>query len=121
MDNDVISGEPLGPRVTTVMPMEDHRLFLIFTNGEQRIFDAKPLLSFEAFKPLQNRHLFEAVKVAYGSVLWPNDIDYCPDTLYAKSSSVFDALTPDDIAAHNAAMEEYKRGECIRHEDINWD
>ena len=31
-----------------------------------------------------------------------------------------DIATPEDIAAHEQAMEEYKRGECVRHEDINW-
>ena len=28
---------------------------------------------------------------------------------------------PDEIAAHAAAMEEYRRGEVVSHEDINWD
>ena len=32
-----------------------------------------------------------------------------------------DVATPDDIAAHAAAMEEYRRGETVAHEDINWD
>jgi hypothetical protein len=88
MQDDIINGEPLGPRVTDVLPVEDYKLFLTFTNGEQRIFDAKPLLTIGAFKLLKNKHLFEAVKVAYGSVLWPHDIDYCPDTLYAESVAI---------------------------------
>ena len=31
-----------------------------------------------------------------------------------------DILTLDDLAVHAAAMEDYKRGEIVRHEDINW-
>ena len=85
MQDYLIHGEPLGPRVAQVSPMEDYRLYLTFTNGDRRIFDAKPLFSFEVFKPLENELFFRSVKVAYGSVLWPNDIDYCPDTLYAES------------------------------------
>ncbi|MCL2544751.1 MAG: DUF2442 domain-containing protein [Clostridia bacterium] len=85
MQENLMHGEPLGPRVAKVLPMDDYMLHLTFTNGDRRIFDAKPLLSFEAFKPLENGQLFGSVKVAYGSVLWPNDIDYCPDTLYAES------------------------------------
>jgi hypothetical protein len=50
--------------------------------------DMKPLLSVGAFKPLQNRQLFNCVKAARGSVLWPNDIDYCPDTLYMESMPI---------------------------------
>ena len=85
MQDFLIHGEPLGPRVAEALPMEGYQLRLTFTNGDQRIFDAKPLFSFEAFKPLANKEFFGSVKVAYGSVLWPDDIDYCPDTLYAES------------------------------------
>ncbi|MDR2615197.1 MAG: DUF2442 domain-containing protein, partial [Oscillospiraceae bacterium] len=88
VQDNIIYGEPLGPRVSEVSPIEDYRLLLTFTNGERRIFNAKPLLSIEAYKPLKNKQLFERVKVAFGSVLWPNDIDYCPDTLYAESQAV---------------------------------
>ena len=82
---DLISGGPLGPRVTAVTPVDDYKLHLTFTNGEQRIFDAKPLLEIDVFKALASKSFFKMVKVAYGSVLWPQDIDYCPDTLYAES------------------------------------
>ena len=83
--DDIISGSPLGPRVTTATPIDDYKLLLSFTNGEQRIFDAKPLLEISVFKPLANKPFFQSVKVAYGSVMWPQDIDYCPDTLYTES------------------------------------
>lgn len=86
--NDIIYGEPLGPRVTAVSPLEDYKLLLTFNNGERRMFDAKPLLSMKVFKPLQNKHFFKSVKVSYGSIWWPQDIDYCPDTLYAESTPV---------------------------------
>ena len=29
-----------------------------------------------------------------------------------------DIATADDIAAHAAAMEDFERGDCVRHEDI---
>ena len=90
---DMITGSPLGPRVTTVIPTDDYMLLLTFTNGEQRIFDVKPLLEMAVFKPLANKSFFESVTVAYGSVLWPQDIDYCPDTLYMESMPVVDEIT----------------------------
>lgn len=126
MPDSIIYGEPLGPRVASVLPLEDYKLLLSFTNGEKRIFDAKPLLSLKPFKPLQSNQLFKAVKLAYGSVLWPNDIDYCPDTLYAESVPADDAaitddiLTEEDIADIEQARAEFARGETVRHEDINW-
>ncbi|MDR3277542.1 MAG: DUF2442 domain-containing protein [Oscillospiraceae bacterium] len=88
MNNDIICGKPLNPRVLSVSPMEDYKLFLTFTNGERRVFDAKPLLSSRVFKPLNEKSFFESVKAAYGSITWPRDIDYCPDTLYIESVQV---------------------------------
>ena len=84
----IIHGAPLPPRVTAVAPGEDYTLFLTFNNGERRIFDAKPLFGYKVFAPLKNRRFFSAVRVEHGSVAWPNDIDYCPDTLYAESNVV---------------------------------
>ena len=84
VDN-IVYGEPLGPRVSEVTPKDDYELLLTFDNGEKRSFDVKPLLEFEVFSPLSNREFFNSVKVEYGTVVWPQDIDYCPDTLYENS------------------------------------
>lgn len=87
-DDDIIYGEPLGPRVLKVSPMDDYKLLLNFNNGENRIFDVKPLLSMGVFEILQKKDFFELVRAEYGTVVWPNDIDYCPDTLYEQSVPV---------------------------------
>ena len=86
--NDIIKSSPLGPRVASAKPTDDYKLLLTFTNGEQRMFDAAPLLDMAIFKPLANISFFQSVRVAYGSVLWAQDIDYCPDTLYMESIPV---------------------------------
>jgi len=88
MQHDIIHAAPLGPRVTKAVPMPDYQLLLSFTNGEKRVFDAKGLLCYKVFKPLENKQFFDLVQVAHGTVLWPNDIDYCPDTLYMQSAPV---------------------------------
>ena len=38
-----------------------------------------------------------------------------------KSLAPDDIATADDISTHAAAMEDYRRGDTVRHEDINWD
>jgi len=86
--DDIIYGAPLGPRVLSAKPIDDYMLLIKFNNGEERIFDAKPLFIHNVFKPLQDKLFFDLVKVAYGTVEWPNDIDYCPDTLYSESIPV---------------------------------
>lgn len=86
-DSDIAFGpEPLGPRVTAVQPLPDYKLALTFGNGEQRVFDAAPLLDYPAFKPLKDKAFFALVRAQYGTVCWPGDIDYCPDTLYQQSA-----------------------------------
>ena len=84
-NDNIIYGEPLGPRVIEVSSTDDYKLLLTFNNGEKRLFDAKPLLSMHIFQPLKNKEFFSSVKVAYGTIIWPHDIDYCPDTLYSES------------------------------------
>ena len=86
--DDIITGEPLGPRVVHVQPCEGYKLILTFTNGERRIFDAERLLDIPVFSPLKNKPFFDSVYIAYGTVQWPQDIDYCPDTLYMDSTVI---------------------------------
>ncbi len=85
MKEKMIYGSPLGPRVTSVSPATNFTLIITFTNKEKRIFDAKPLLSYPAFQPLHDISFFNKVTVDHGTITWPNDIDYCPDTLYLES------------------------------------
>lgn len=85
---EIIAGTPLGPRVTSVIPNDSYELLITFNNGEQRKFDATPLLDVNVFEPLKNLSFFKTVKVEFGTVVWPQDIDYCPDTLYAQSVPV---------------------------------
>ena len=83
--DEIIKGAPLGPRVIEVVPNDNYELLLTFNNGEKRKFDAKQLLDMRVFAPLNNIAFFKSVKVKFGTVVWPKDIDYCPDTLYEQS------------------------------------
>jgi hypothetical protein len=58
---------------------------LSFENGENRLFDIKPLLNKKPFEPLQQLHVFEQVFVFAGTVNWPGNIDIAPETLYQRS------------------------------------
>jgi len=80
-----IYGSKLGPRVTEVVPNDNYELILTFNNGETRLFDAKQLLEMKVFAPLKSIEFFKSVKAEFGTVVWPQDIDYCPDTLYIQS------------------------------------
>jgi hypothetical protein len=88
VNDETVKGEPLGPRVVSVKPLEGYRLLVEFTNGEQRLFDAIRLFDYHAFRRLRDEGFFRLVKVAHGTVVWPENIDYCPDTLYIESVPV---------------------------------
>ncbi|MCL2615853.1 MAG: DUF2442 domain-containing protein [Dehalococcoidia bacterium] len=92
MQDTIIHGQPLGPRVISVTPTDDYKLEIEFDNGERRIFDATQLLSMKVFAPLRSKAFFKLVRVEYGSIAWPEDLDYCPDTLYMQSVPVSEAV-----------------------------
>jgi len=87
MDPDVLSGSSL----------PQYRLLLEFMNGERKIFDVSPYLSLGVFQRLKDPAVFSAVRVAYGSVEWPGEIDLSYDTVYLEGVPV------DDLAFRTVA------------------
>ncbi len=74
--------------VTQVEPQEDSTLLLVFENGQKRRFDMKPLLDRKPFTRLRDLPLFMKATVAYGTVVWPGNIDIAPETLWDRSEPV---------------------------------
>ena len=74
--------------VVSVAPQKDHTLLLVFENGQRRRFDVKPLLDKMPFSRLKGLPLFMRATVAYGTVVWPGNIDIAPETLWDKSEPV---------------------------------
>ena len=71
--------------VVAVTPLPDFMLDLVFANGEKRRFDMKPLLTMNPWRRLAHSQLFERVRVDYGTVVWPGELDVAPETLYEDS------------------------------------
>ncbi|MBN8821155.1 MULTISPECIES: DUF2442 domain-containing protein [Spirosoma] len=78
----------MNPRVIGVKPLEDYRLELLFTNQERKLFDVKPYLSIGIFQELRDTSVFNGIRAFNGSIVWPNDLDLDPDTLYLDSQSI---------------------------------
>ena len=78
----------MNPRIQTVIPDDDFRLKLVFTNGEIGHFDCKSLLTFGVFRELADINYFKRAVVEHGTVAWPHEQDICPDTLYEKSTKI---------------------------------
>jgi hypothetical protein len=71
--------------VLSVEVRQDSTLLLVFENGEKRIFDMKPLFGKKPFVKLKGSDVFFKAKVENGTVVWPNNIDIAPETLFDKS------------------------------------
>ena len=92
----------MNPRVKTVVPKDDYKLEMTFTNGEAGIFDCAQLLGFGVFKELADIGYFKQARELHGTVAWPNEQDICPDTLYEDSKKVMPASAEPGTAAASA-------------------
>jgi Protein of unknown function (DUF2442) len=60
----------------------DHRLRLRFEDGAEGEVDFSRIGWTGVFAPLENPDFFARVRVDLGTVVWPNDADIAPETLY---------------------------------------
>lgn len=74
--------------VIDVKPLDDFLLLLKFENGEEKEFDCKTLFDKKPFQVLKDIHFFKKAKNAFGTVVWSDEIDISPETLYLESRKV---------------------------------
>lgn len=72
------------PDVVEVKAYQETLLKVEFTDGSIRLFDMKPLLQYPAFSKLHDNALFLKAQVQHGTVVWNDEIDISPDTLYLR-------------------------------------
>ncbi|MBI5436093.1 MAG: DUF2442 domain-containing protein [Nitrosomonadales bacterium] len=71
--------------VINVKTTPDFQLELDSQNGGHRRFDMRPLLTMRPWNRIASGQLFHHAAVAYGTVIWPGEIDISPETLYDDS------------------------------------
>ena len=80
------------PRVSAVRHIEAYRLELTFRNGEKAELDFKDRIVGRGgvFEPLENIAFFKQVRVdsEIGTLVWPNEVDFCPDVLYSEATGI---------------------------------
>jgi hypothetical protein len=77
-------------KVTDVKALEDHKLQLSFNTGETKVFDVGPYLNKGIFTELRDPSYFRSVRLAFGSIAWPNDQDFGPESLNVESCPLTD-------------------------------
>ena len=78
----------MNPRAVAVEIIGNHQLLVTFNNQEKRIFDVSDYFELPVFRELRNPSIFKSVRIENGTVVWLNDVDLCPDTVYLKSIPV---------------------------------
>jgi hypothetical protein len=96
------------PRVKQVRHLGEYRLELSFTDDTKGVLDFKERVVGRGgmFTPLEDIDFFKQVQVdpEAGTIVWPNDVDFCPDVLYSlvtgkpvwadRRADVHEPLTP---------------------------
>lgn len=86
-------------QIIGVVPNEDYTLTIQFDNGEQRLYDARPLLqpntvfaSFCDWENFRRVYVDDTHAIAWdidptvdSRKVWNNKVDLCPDTCYIDS------------------------------------
>ncbi len=73
------------PNVIAVETLPDYHLLLTFENNEKKYFDMNPYLNAPIFQVLKSISLFKQARIDYGTVVWSDEIDIAPETLYDLS------------------------------------
>jgi hypothetical protein len=78
------------PRITHVRHVEAYRLELTLTNDEKAELDFRDRIVGRGgvFTPLEDIEFFKRVRVdpEIGMLVWPNEVDFCPDVLYSEAT-----------------------------------
>jgi hypothetical protein len=72
----------IAPKVVQAQTLANHELAVTFADGQKRKFSMLPYLQYPAFAALKDVALFKRARVAHGTVVWNDEIDISPDTLY---------------------------------------
>ena len=72
----------MNPNIKVAEPLPNYKLKIQFAYNELKIFDVAPYLNKGVFSELKDEQYFKQVRVAYGSVEWPNEQDFSKDTVY---------------------------------------
>ncbi len=78
----------MNPEVVGVEIQTDFCLRVSFANGEKKLFDVKPFLDYPVYRKLREGSYFTRAHVEHGTVVWDEQTDLSPDSLYRLSRPI---------------------------------
>jgi len=76
--------ESMIPDITDIETMPGHKIKVRLSNGKTGVFDVTPYLDRGVFTELKDYIYFSRARIEYGTVVWPNDQDFSPETIEMK-------------------------------------
>lgn len=73
------------PDVISVKTGGEAMLYLVFANGEHKQFSMKHLLTIKPWQRLNDPQKFRQARACHGTVVWDEQTDIAPETLYLDS------------------------------------
>jgi hypothetical protein len=70
--------------VTDIEILTDHKIRVTLSNGRKGIFDVTPYLDRGIFKELKDYNYFRRARIEFGTITWPNEQDFSPETIEIK-------------------------------------
>ena len=78
----------MNPDVISVQALQDFKLLVEFETGERCKFDVEPLLEFPVYQRLLKAGYFASARVENGTVVWDEQCDLSPDSIYLQGEPV---------------------------------
>lgn len=79
------------PDIIDVKALDDYKVYIKFNNGEEKIYDMKPLLKHKFYQGLEDKERFKKVKPNGISIEWETGEDVAPESLYYDSMPIEEA------------------------------
>lgn len=78
----------MSPDVINFEILPEYKIKVTLSTGDIGIFDVTPYLEKGVFKELKDYHYFKRAKIEYGTIVWPNEQDFSPDTIEIKMNKI---------------------------------
>jgi hypothetical protein len=72
------------PDVIGIEILSDYKIKVTLSNDKEGIFDVKPYLDRGIFKELKDYNYFRRARIEFGTITWPNEQDFSPETIEIK-------------------------------------
>lgn len=68
--------------IVSANPLEGYKVAVVFDTGERGVFDCTRYLDKPYWRKLNDIAFFNRVRVDYGTLVWPEDVDIGPEDVW---------------------------------------